>query len=361
MKKVEIMIIVFILFSLSVWSLNELETIPDKNIIYKNVSTTESVCSQKDRINKENGQIPILRQDKIDSIKLDQTKDICLYYRKNPDGNPFDLGSFFGALLGAIISGIVAIGVFWQSNRRLKKTKHEETRQTLAVFSKFIDVVKENVDKVKECIEKYRSDVASNVITIYTWTGFPEYFLNRIRNIDVIKISKAFFEFNLTDDDCTNYIKEIEYLNVILHELDSQYYEYNNEMEAKIKTFIQLESQVKDYLWDGNCTIEPKRIEEIKQLYPSQGTMERYTYTVMLDQVMIPLNNIFFCHKIDNMVKITEEALLILKQMESITNEWKLLFDRYLNDMDKAISALMKVKSNINEQIKHQKGSASQP
>jgi hypothetical protein len=342
MKKIEILIFIVILLPLPAWSTNESDTLSDKVSRYSGkFDTLESSCDSN---------VFLLKESTIESLEVPQAKIIHLHYKpQKPDESDFDLGSFWGALLGAVISGIVAIGVFWQNNRRLKRTKHEEIRQTLAVFSKFIDVIEENVERVNACLNDYQEKMNSDKIAIPEWLGFPKYFPNRIRNVDVIKISKAFFEFSLTNDDCTNYIKEIEYLNIIFPELDNKYHEYNNEMGAKMKMFVELNKQIIDYLWKEDCRVKSDLIEKIKQLYLNQDTS--YTYTIMFEEIMQPLNKVFIDEKIDDMKKITDEALVILKQMKDTTTDRNTLLKGYQNDVNEAMSELRKVRDNIRSKL----------
>jgi hypothetical protein len=278
----------------------------------------------------------------------------AVYYIAGDSGiKSFDYGSFFGALLGAILSGIVAILVFVFENKRQRKNKKLEFKQLLEVFILFIDEVEQNMKDALNSIINHKTELDKGVIDFTEMKDFPDYFLNRIRDVDVIAISKAFFEYKIDNKYCVDYIKSIEYLNVMCEEVSKSYLEYSHDIEDSVRDFRKKDSEFKRSV--VNDSIRSKKLKELWSDYPGQSDTQRYTITVMREKYLTPLRDYFNSTGETSNQLLAEESLSSLNNVNERVEEWKLTITHYETQINKVLENLKKCKSKIGEGISKEK------
>lgn len=181
------------------------------NEIQFKLSEQTTIAQQQYQLEKENKE----------SLKDIQKQVIKIASPKDSSGIPLSLVS---SLLGALISALVAIGIFtlgqWINRRGEKKKK----RSLLKAISLMLGSIEKKCHKRIEYISTYKKDVET---TPWKFASFPINTVEeiaRLKNMNVDYIFDAFYEFKITEDSYVEFYSRLDFVYDLTKSMEKDYF-----------------------------------------------------------------------------------------------------------------------------------------
>jgi hypothetical protein len=162
-----------------------------------------------------------LEKESKESLKDIQKQVIKIASPKDSSGIPLSLVS---SLLGALISALVAIGIFtlgqWINRRGEKKKK----RSLLKAISLMLGSIEKKCHKRIEYISTYKKDVET---TPWKFASLPINTVEeiaRLKNMNVDYIFDAFYEFKITEDSYVEFYSRLDFVYDLTKSMEKDYF-----------------------------------------------------------------------------------------------------------------------------------------
>jgi gas vesicle protein len=174
---------------------------------------------------------------KVSVQKKYQRKDIQL----------LDIVNFLGGILGAIISGIIAIWVFKRGNIEEKEKEINKIFDFGEQLFVLIKNINENSKLQRDFILQYKESLEQKP---YTYGNFKRVSLNaleRARSFDITFVFNTFKVLNQEKNTFIKYYNSIDYLFSVFEIIYNDYRNYSNEIVTPMSNkFIELRNEILD-------------------------------------------------------------------------------------------------------------------
>lgn len=175
------------------------------------LSEQTTIAQQQYQLEKENKE----------SLKDIQKQVVKIAAPKESSGIPLSL---VGSLLGALISALVAIGIFtlgqWINRRKEIKKK----RSLLKAISLMLGSIERKCHKRIGYISTYKKDVEA---TPWKFASFPINTVEeivRLKNMNVDYIFDAFYEFKIAEDSYVDFYSRLDFVYDLIKSMEKDYF-----------------------------------------------------------------------------------------------------------------------------------------
>lgn len=258
----------------------------------------------------------------------------------------FDVGSFSGALCGAV----VALIVFWLGERSQKERRRDADRRTLCIYFAFIQEICEEVDKAIIKIQKYQNG-KRDTIQCHQLEYIPKYLLNRLRSVEVVSVSHVFNEFGLSVNDSTDFIKCIDFLYDIFIYINNDATAKERLIYEKLNEYQLHLVKIRDFLYDSSCTISSSHLTGLRSRFYTGNNSQ--VFSDMKNSFLQPFCKLPGANINDEMKKIAQDAIAISDEIVTLHLEQIKEYDEHLKQIDIAYDNLVRVKEHVGMAIKN--------
>lgn len=181
------------------------------NDIQFKLSEQTTIAQQQFQLQKENKE----------SLKDIQKQVIKIASPKEGSGIPLSL---IGSLLGALISALVAIGIFTLGQGINRRKEIEKKRSLLKAISLMLGSIEKKCHKRIEYISTYKKDVET---TPWKFASFPINTVEeiaRLKNMNVDYIFDAFYEFKITEDSYVEFYSRLDFVYDLAKSMEKDYF-----------------------------------------------------------------------------------------------------------------------------------------
>lgn len=181
------------------------------NEIQFKLSEQTTIAQQQYQLEKENKE----------SLNDIQKHVIKIASPKENSGIPLSL---VGSLLGALISALVAIGIFTLGQWINRRKEIQKKRSLLKAISLMLGSIEKKCHKRIEYISTYKKDVET---TPWKFAPFPINTVEeivRLKNMNVDYIFDAFYEFNITEGSYVEFYSRLDFVYDLTKSMEKDYF-----------------------------------------------------------------------------------------------------------------------------------------
>lgn len=181
------------------------------NEIQFKLSEQTTIAQQQYQLEKENKEL--LNDIQKHVIKISSPKE--------NSGIPLSL---VGSLLGALISALVAIGIFTLGQWINRRKEIEKKRSLLKAISLMLGSIEKKCHKRIEYISTYKKDVET---TPWKFAPFPINTVEeivRLKNMNVDYIFDAFYEFKIAEDGYVEFYSRLDFVYDLTKSMEKDYF-----------------------------------------------------------------------------------------------------------------------------------------
>lgn len=295
-----------------------------------------------------------------DSMSFEKdTTIINIHHQKKPEiyRNDCDIFRIIGAIIGAAISGGIALFVFLLGESRKKKSEKQKRKsfgkELITIIISITKIVNDQLEQFKRFIETTRE--APYKTNILFKLSFHQ--LKRIKSFDTTLIFKTFDTIGLKEKDYLKFYSNIDFLDDVINAIFSDYDENNSKHITPMSNeFIKTRNELLDICTDY---LEVQRrlnnTEDELYLFINQQILDYYQHP---DMTQVP--NIHF--DIQYLIRPIKTILLERFRDWDITNsilkKAKFCGDLYtsivqintsfVNDIEKQIVNINKINISLN-------------